>query len=191
MLSLRSYIKKKKQQDTNVILIVLGLLVIFIIGYAFWHAEEHKKSLPKPETEPNTLEKLKKLLINKKKEKADKEMLLKTKVIRRRKLFFWARLTLVALMISAFCILQFIWVPDMYKKTYLLDNLRNFVTTIVLGFTTIAFVSKGNLKSFKESIEEMSINMFFPDEALLKNEIDNLYDNIDSIEKHIKKLEEK
>lgn len=190
-MSLRSYYKKKKKQETPVILIILGLLLIFIIGYAFWHSENHVKTISQPKSEPSSLEKLKSLLSKKRKEKVEKEKLLETKVLRRRKLFFWARLTLVVLMLCAFCLLQFVWVPEIYQDTNIIDNLRNFITTIVLGFTTVAFVSKGNLKSFKESIEEMALNEFFTDEETLKMEIDTLNYEIEFIENHIKRLEGK
>lgn len=189
-MSIRGYYKKKRQQETNFILIILGLLLIFIIGYIFWERPaKSKKVIDKQDEEPETLIKLKSGLVGKIALKTTKEMQLENIASKRNKYFVYTRFTLVLLMVGAFLILQFYWVPELYRKSHWFDNLRNFVTAVILGFTTIAFITKGSLKSFKESIEGMAIKWFFKDEAVIKAEIQELEEDISHLTEKINQLE--
>lgn len=189
-MSIRDYYNKKRRQETNVILIVLGLLLIFIIGYAFWHtSKKDKTQISSPEKEPNQLEQLQKLL-KQKVEDRDKALKdLEEQEVKRKQYFFYTRLLLVILTLSIFAGLQYYWKFELYQKCHVIDNLRNYLSLIVICFTTIAFISKGSLKSFKESIEDMAINWFFKSEETLRFEIQLRELEIASIKHHIQTLE--
>lgn len=189
-MSIRSYYKKKRQQETNFILIILGLLLIFIIGYVFWQkSEKAKKPIDSKDEEPETLEKLLIVFAGKSVLKASKEMELTLAISRRNKYFIYTRLLLVLLMVVGFLVLQFVWTPEFYKQPHWFDNLRNYITAVILGFTTIAFISKGSLKNFKESIEGMAIKWYFKSEAILSNEIQELDREIQELSEKITQLE--
>jgi uncharacterized membrane protein YidH (DUF202 family) len=180
---------KKKKQETNIILIILGLILIFVIGYAFWQKAEKEKALTEPETPDEALEKLKNHLAQKETIKVKKEHLLNNLEQKRKKYFFYARLVLVLLMLGLFFVMQFWWKLECFRDTFIIDNLRNYISLIIIAFTTVAFVAKGNLKSFKESIEEMAISWFFQDEETLRNEIQLLDIQIKEIKLKISKIE--
>ena len=189
-MSIRGYYKKKRQQETNFILIILGLLLIFIIGYVFWQkSEREKKPIDSKDEQPETLEKLLMVFAGKCVLKTSKDLELQEVISRRNRYFIYTRLSLVILMIGGFLILQFLWTPKFYMQTHWFDNLRNYMTAVILGFTTIAFISKGSLKNFKESIEGMAIKWYFKNEALLSNEIQELDSEIQELSEKITQLE--
>lgn len=174
------------------ILVVLGLLLIFIIGYAFWKDSNKSinQSLAKG-IEPNDFAKLKQQLDKKKSElKKYQDDYERIEIIRKR-YFFWTRCLLVTFVLSLFYFLQYGMEIELFQKDNVFDNLRNYLSSIVILFTTIAFVAKGNLKSFKESIEEMAISWFFKSEVELKAKINQIRIEITSIENHILILESK
>jgi multisubunit Na+/H+ antiporter MnhB subunit len=182
--------RKKNLKNQNILWIILGLLFIFIVGYAFWNSSK-TTSTASPGAEPNNLEQLKKLLSSKKRDLENAIKELEQAIKRRRKYFFWTRLILVTLIIVLFLCLEYYWKFGPFQKCHFIDNLRNYLSFIVILFTTLAFVAKGNLKSFKESIEDMAINLFFKKEQELKSQIQTLNLEIASIEQHIKNLESK
>lgn len=187
-----SKIKLRKNNERNIILIILGLVLIFLIGYIFWDSSNKKrKALDTIEEEPETVEYLTSILMGKTLLKVAKEVELQNVAAKRNKYFIYARLCLVIIMIGVFLSLQFLWIPEFYKESHWFDNLRNFITAIILGFTTIAFIAKGNLKSFKESIEGMAAQWFFKDEATLQGEIQMLDSEIIYLEDRISQIERK
>lgn len=190
-LSKTSEVKSKLHFTDSVWFKILVLVFIFLIGYAFWHAsnEEEKGKIKESKPKPKSIEELKILLNQMKSEKSKKENELQSQINRRLKYFTVARLLLVILLGSVFLIFQFVFTNSFFKSNHILDNFRNFVTLIVLCFTIIAFIVKGNLNSFKEAIINMSIDRLFKQEKKLNQEVESYNYYIESLEKHILMLE--
>lgn len=179
-----------RKKNKNIVWVILGILFIILIGYAFWRASKKDKPQIIPsEKEPNQLEQLRKLLKQKIEERDKALRDLGEQETKRKQYFFYTRLLLVVLTLSIFVCLHYYWKFEPYQKCHVIDNLRNYLSLIVICFTTIAFVSKGNLKSFKESIEDMAINWFFQSEETLRFKIQLLELEIASIQYHIQNLE--
>lgn len=190
-LSKTSEIKTKLHFTDSFWFKILVLVFIFLIGYAFWHAtkEEEKGKIKESKPEPKSIDELKSLLNQMKSEKSKRETELQNQINRRLKYFSVARLLLVILLGSLFLILQFVFTNSFFKSNHILDNFRNFVTLIVLGFSIIAFIIKGNLNSFKEAIVNISIDWLFKQEKKLKQDVESYNYFIESLEKHILMLE--
>ena len=168
----------------------MGLILIFIIGYAFWQtSKKDKPQIGSNDKEPTQLDQLQKLLKHKivDRDKALKN--LEEQETKRKQYFLYTRLLLVVITLSIFAGLQYYWKFEPYQKSHMIDNLRNYLSLIVICFTTIAFVSKGNLKNFKESIEQMAISWLFKSEKNLRFEIQLREIEIASIKNHIQTLE--
>lgn len=179
-----------RKKNKNIVWIILGILFIILIGYAFWHtSKKDKPQIISSEKEPNQLEQLRKLLKQKIEERDKAIRDLDEQETKRKRYFLYTRLLLVVLTLSIFAGLQYYWKFEPYQKCHVIDNLRNYLSLIVICFTTMAFVSKGNLKSFKESIEDMAINWFFKSEETLRFKIQLRELEIASIQQHIQTLE--
>lgn len=190
---MNDFLEKESKSKFNwkAICVVFIVLFIFLIGYAFWHATkgEEKGKIKESNPEPKSIEELKTLLNEMKSEKSKSESELQSQINRRLKYFIVARLLLVILLGAVFLIFQFVFTNSFFKSNHILDNFRNFVTLIVLGFSIIAFIIKGNLNSFKEAIVNISIDWLFKQEKKLKQEVESYNYFIESLEKHILMLE--
>ncbi len=184
--SLKKHCYFKKKQEIPAFLIVLGLILIFVIGYIFWSSKE-KEKIDHSDKEQNKEDEILKTLEQYKLDYEKAKINLALKRVKRRNYFLCARLLLVLIALSYFLILQYWFDFAPYKKPHVVDNLRNYLSLIVIVFTTIAFITKGNLKDFKESIEEMATNWFFKEEEALQLEIQYKEMIIISLTNHIEK----
>ena len=178
---------KKLKNKNGWLYALLIIIVIVIIGYAFFPAEQKKKIEVSPKIINDTLELEKERSSLLKKINRVEDQLLLLISLRIKKLIVARVLLIIGIILINLSYYHFI-VPQSEKHGFMVDHFSDCTSFILLVYSAIAFVSSGTVKVFSQKIHNALFKTVFEEEQKLIDEKERLFSELSSISDKLKTI---